>query len=780
MDYSLPASLAIIFGASFLAPLICRYFKHQSKWILAVAPLAAFILLVAQAGAVSVGTSVVYQVDWFARLGASFSLRLDGLALMMALLITGIGSLIIVYAGGYMHGHAKIGRFYLYLLSFMAAMLGLVLSDNLILLFIFWELTSITSYLLIGFNHEEKSSRWKALQALLVTGLGAMAMLAGFLLIGRVTGSFSFSEINGMSDLLHASPWYTAIVLLVLGGAFTKSAQVPFHFWLPNAMAGPTPVSAYLHSATMVKAGIFLMARLNPSLSGGMLWEYMLSVFGALTLLLAMFLGLFQKDAKSILAYTTLGVLGVLTMLLGIGSEYAIKAMVVFLIGHALYKATLFMVVGAIDHETGTRDVTLLRGLRKLMPISALAGGLAALSMSGLPPFFGFIGKELIYKAGVKLNGVELVFLGVALLGNLIMMGLALKAGVGPFIGKPNYAALPKKPHEAPFSMWIGPIVLSVAGLVIGIMPFWVTEFMVSPAMAAIQGTPIKHLDLALWNLVKPNLPLLLSGVTVLGGFFVFLNRARFWAVADRVLAAIRPYGAEAMYERIFNGTIWLSKKQTRCLQTGRLHDYVFMIVLATVGFLLWAILKYGGLQFELNWSEFDPLMVGLTLIMVIAAVAAVVTTSYVMVLASLGIVGFGVALIFVYYGAPDLAITQLLVETLTVVLFMYVILKLPALKRISSRMMRIRDAILASVFGGLMTIMVLKAVNIQFDHAISDRLAAMSYPEAKGKNVVNVILVDFRAMDTLGEITVISAAALGIAALVAVKKVKKRKEDGA
>lgn len=308
--------------------------------------------------------------------------------------------------------------------------------------------------------------------ALLVTGLGAMAMLAGILLIGLVSGSYAFSEINNMGDVLTGSHWYVAIVLLVLGGAFTKSAQVPFHFWLPNAMAGPTPVSAYLHSATMVKAGIFLMARLNPSLSGSGLWEYTLAIFGSLTLLLAMFLGLFQKDAKSILAYTTLGVLGVLTLLLGIGSTYAIKAMVVFLIGHALYKATLFMVVGSIDHETGTRDVTLLRGLRKLMPISAIAGGLAALSMSGLPPFFGFIGKELIYKAGVKLSGLELVFLVVALVGNLVMMGLALKAGVGPFFGKPNHVALPKKPHEAPFTMWIGPIVLAVAGLVIGIVPF--------------------------------------------------------------------------------------------------------------------------------------------------------------------------------------------------------------------------------------------------------------------------------------------------------------------
>jgi len=772
-------SLAVISIAACIAPTLVRYLGGRAAWLLALAPFAAFVMFLAQAGTIGGGEALVYQVDWFSALGTSFSLRLDGLSLLMALLVTGIGGFIVIYAGGYMHGHPQLGRFFLYLLSFMGSMLGLVLSDNIILLFVFWELTSITSYLLIGFNCEEKESRWKALQALLVTGLGAMAMLAGFILIGMVTGSYSLAEINGMGDLLQASPWYTAIVILVLGGAFTKSAQVPFHFWLPNAMAGPTPVSAYLHSATMVKAGIFLMARLNPSLSGSGLWEYTLAIFGSLTLLLAMFLGLFQKDAKSILAYTTLGVLGVLTMLLGIGSEYAIKAMVVFLIGHALYKATLFMVVGSIDHETGTRDVTLLRGLRKLMPISALAGGLAALSMSGLPPFFGFIGKELIYKAGVKLSGLELVFLAVALVGNLVMMGLALKAGVGPFFGKANHDALPKKPHEAPLAMWIGPIVLAVSGLVIGIVPFWVTEFMVSPAVAAIKGTQIQHLDLALWNLVKPNLPLLLSGVTVLGGFFVFLNRARFWAVSDRVLTAIRPYGAEAMYERIFAGTIWFSKAQTRWLQTGRLHDYVFFIILTTVLFLGWAIFSFGGLNFTIDWGSYDLLMVCLVVIMMIAAVIAVSGRSYITVLVALGVVGFGVALIFAYYGAPDLAITQLLVEMLTVVLFMFVVMRLPPLKTISGRFTRIRDAIMATAFGALMTVLLLKAVNIQFDHKISDKLAAMSYPEAKGKNVVNVILVDFRALDTFGEIVVIAVAALGIAALVAtgVKKGKAKSE---
>ncbi|NBB78600.1 MAG: DUF4040 domain-containing protein [Verrucomicrobia bacterium] len=776
MPSSLAISLAVIFAASFIAPMVVRALGDRAGWVLAAAPVVAFVSLFSQASVIAGGASVVYQVDWFSALDTAFALKLDGLSLLMALLVTAIGTFIVIYTGGYMHGHPLLGRFYLYLLSFMGSMVGLVLSDNMILMFVFWEGTSITSYLLIGFNHEEKSSRWKALQALLVTGLGAMAMLAGFILIGMVTGSYSFSEINGMGDLLQASPWYTAIVLLILGGCFTKSAQVPFHFWLPNAMAGPTPVSAFLHSATMVKAGVFLMARLNPALSGSGLWEYMLAIFGGVTLLLAMFLGLFQKDAKSILAYTTLGVLGILTMLLGIGTEYAIKAMVVFLIGHALYKATLFMVIGSVDHETGTRDVTLLRGLRRVMPITALAGVLAALSMSGVPPFFGFIGKELIYKAGVGLAGPDLAFLVVAFVGNLVMMGLALKAGLGPFFGKPDLAALPKKPHEAPVSMWIGPAVLAGLGLIFGLVPFWVTTHMVEPAIASIQGSTIHTLELALWDLVKPNIPLLLSGLTVLGGIVVFINRRRFWAMADGVLAAIRPYGAEAAYERIFASIVAFSKWQTGKLQTGRLHDYVFYIAGVTALLVGWELVSsVQGLP-AIQAAQFDLWIAALIVLMGVAAVYAVISDRYFLILGALGAIGFGVALLFAYYGAPDLAITQLMVEALTVVLFMFVIRGLPSIRGFSGRLTRGRDAVLAGIFGLIVTLLAWLAADLQFAGPISETLSAMSYPEAKGKNVVNVILVDFRALDTFGETTVVAAAALGIAALMSSRFVKKRR----
>lgn len=770
----LPVSLLLVFGAAFLAPWLCGRVRQGAGWWLALAPALAFGFLLVQLPGVADGSNLVFSRDWFSGLGGSMDLKLDGWSALMALLVLGIGTLIVIYTEGYLHGHPQIGRFYLYLLSFMGAMLGLVLSDNLVVLFIFWELTSITSYLLIGFYHEDKASRWKALQALLVTGVGAMAMLAGFVLIARVTGTYQLSEINGFGDLLSGSPYYTAIVILILGGAFTKSAQVPFHFWLPNAMVGPTPVSAYLHSATMVKAGVFLLARLNPALGDTLLWALSLGIAGSLTFLLAVGLGLLQKDLKSILAYTTLGVLGLSTALIGIGSKLAIKAMVLFLFAHALYKATLFMTAGSIDHETGTRDVTRLRGLRGVMPVTAAAAGLAVLSMAGVPPFFGFLGKEVVYETAVGLGGAAMLFLLAAFVGNFAMMALGLNAAVVPFFGqKPG--DLPKKPHEAPPAMWFGPVVLAGLGLVFGIFPGIVSGGLVGPAIAAIEGKAVQPLEVKLWH--GFNLPLLLSVLTLASGFALYLFRQKLWAAGAGILAAIRPFGAEAMYERVFDGIVWFSKKQTRWIQTGYLRDYVFTIVATTAGFLLWAFLTFGGIGFEWDTGSVNLLMGGLVILMILATLIAVTASHYMTVLAALGTVGFGIALIFAYYSAPDLAITQLLVETLTVVLFMFVIIRLPTLKKLSTRAIRARDALLSGAFGILITLLVIQAVTIQFDRPISDTLAEMSYPEAKGRNVVNVILVDFRALDTLGEITVVAAAALGIAALVASSFKKKRRE---
>ena len=770
MSELLPYSLVLLFVTALLGPVVVRFARSRAGWILGIVPtlLCAAFIYTSFNPSFAEG-SLVWNLAWFPALGVDLEFKLDGLAITMAVLITGVGSCILVYAGGYLSDHPQLGRFFLYLIAFMMAMLGLVLADNLLLLFVFWELTSITSYLLIGFKHEYAESRASALQALLVTGAGAMAMMVGFLLLYSICGTFNISEVNALGSVISTHPLYVVTIILVLGGAFTKSAQVPFHFWLPNAMAGPTPVSAYLHSATMVKAGIYLMARLNPAFSQDPLWGTLLSIFGGITLLTAVVLGLFQRDVKTVLAYTTLGVLGLLTMLIGVGTEYAIKAMIVFLFGHALYKATLFMVAGSIDHEAGTRDATLLRGLRHALPITAIAGLLAALSMSGVPPFFGFIGKELIYKSLLVGSDSILVLTTVAFVGNVLMMALALNVGVGPFWGKPSYESLPKNPHEAPSAMWIGPIFLSAAGLILGIYPTVLADHFLRLGVDSIVGSAHAPttLKIELCNLVKLDVALLLSAVTVVSGIAVFFLRRRFWAIGPAVSETLRKFGAEAVYDILFANMVKTAKWVTRRLQTGHLHDYVFMITIMSTGLLLWAIVKFGGLDFTIGWSEIDLLIVALTAVMTVAALVAVASSTYITVLVALGVVGFGVAILFAYYGAPDLAITQLLVEVLTVTLFMFVILKLPALKHISRRATRLRDGLLAIVFGGLVTILLLKAVNIQFDHAISAQLADWSYVEAKGRNVVNVILVDFRALDTMGEIVVIAIAAIGIAALV-------------
>ena len=760
------SAILVIFAGALLAPVVSRRGMGAGALFIAVPPLVAFVLLAGVWATTGYGTDP-FRVswEWFPALGVSFDLRLDGLSALMALLVTGIGFLVSVYSAGYMKGHTQYGRFGLFLLLFMGSMVGLVLSDDLILLFVFWELTSVTSYLLIGFNHEEEGARKNALQALLVTGFGAVAMLAGFVLIGMETGTYLVSELGEYSSILTGSPFYPAIVTLVLLGAFTKSAQVPFHFWLPNAMVAPTPVSTFLHSATMVKAGVFLLAVLTPALGGTLLWNGLLIGFGGATFLTAVVLGLFQPDLKKILAYTTLGVLGLLTMLLGVGTELAFEAMVLFLLGHALYKACLFMTSGAIDHEAGTRDVTILRGLRRAMPVTMLAAVLAALSMSGFPPFLGFIGKEYVYKAGLAATGLPMVALPVAFVGNFIMMALALKAGVSPFFGKPA-ENLPKHPHEAPWSMWIGPLLLGILGLAFGLFPGFVSHVIIGAATSTIAGESL-DLHVKLWHGL--NVALFISGVTLAAGIFLYSGRHFFWRRHEAFNSFWRPRGAEAVYDYLFEGIIRFAKWQTRMLQSGYLHRYVFIILSTAVALLVWGFVAFGRWPEGIRLPDRPDLLVsGIVALMMIAAVAAVLTTNRITALVNLGIVGFGMALLFVYFGAPDLAITQLLVETLTVVLLMLAIYRLPKMWLLSNRRTRLRDAAIAGIFGVLVAALVVMTAVVQVAPPISEGLVEMSYPLAHGRNIVNVILVDFRAVDTLGEITVLAVAALGVAAIVA------------
>ncbi|MGF1485087.1 MAG: hydrogen gas-evolving membrane-bound hydrogenase subunit E [Opitutales bacterium] len=749
--------VALIVGGLF-APVLE---KPAGRWlgvVLGLLPLAAFGWLAAQIG----GPTVTYEAGWFSSLGVNLDFRLGGLGHVMALLITGIGFFISLYAGGYLGKHPLRGYFFVYLYAFMGAMLGIVLSDNIYLLFVFWELTSITSYLLIGFNHGEKLSRWKALQALLITGLGGLALLAGLILLANAMGTVRISEMLAQAGELSAHPHYTAIVVLIVLGAFTKSAQVPFHFWLPNAMAAPTPVSAYLHSATMVKAGVFLLAILHPLLGGTVLWEALLIPAGMITMLVGAVIGLFQTDLKRILAFTTLSVLGLLTMLLGVGTDLALKSALLFLVGHALYKAALFMVAGSIDHETGTREVTILGGLRRLMPLTATAAALAALSKGGFPPFFGFLGKEYVYKAGLGLEWLQPLVLGSGILANMLLLSLAFKVGFHPFIGKRGN--LPSAHvHEAPWSMVIGPLSLAVCGLLFGLLPNVLLKPLLEPAVNAVAGYAVDY-KVELWQGL--NMPLLLSAITVGGGLTIFALREWIWkqtrAVTEQGLR-----GFDGLYERGFNALIALAKWQTGVLQSGQLRNYI-LIVLGTmvtlVGIKIWL---FGGVPGSLNLDGIrlhEVLVVGA---MIAATIGALSSNSLLAILLNLGVIGLGVALIFAFYAAPDLAITQVLVEALTVVLFALVVFRLPRLQRYSHKSTMWADALFASLCGLALTLLLLKATHIQLAPSISQELGQWSYPLAKGKNVVNVILVDFRAIDTLGEIAVLCIAALGVASLL-------------
>jgi multicomponent Na+:H+ antiporter subunit A len=769
--------IAVLLGffVAIFAPVISRALKHAAGWALALIPGGLFVWFATFLPLVSAGETFRESTPWVPYIDIHFSFYLDGLSLLFSLIITGIGTFIVIYGSGYLKGHRDIGRFYLSLLMFMGSMLGVVLSDNLLTLFIFWELTSFTSYLLIGYYHEKEASRKAALQALLVTGTGGLALLGGLLLMAVAGGSMEITDLILKADGIREHGFYIAIVVLVCIGAFTKSAQFPFHYWLPAAMEAPAPVSAYLHSATMVKAGVYLLARFNPLLGGTDVWMYTLTGIGALTMVAGAWLALCFTDMKRILAYSTVMALGTLVMLIGIGNPFAIEAMVVFLLGHSLYKGALFMMAGSVDHETGARDILQLGGLRKLMPFTATFGIMAAFSMAGIMLFLGFIGKELVYGAAIGSEFAPVLIASVAVLANMAVVASAGIVTIRPFFGE--WKETPKKVHEAPFSMWLGPAVLSITGLIFGFLPLLISGTIMVPAAAAVSGVPMDFY-LAVWHGI--NLPLILSIITLLGGVLIY----KIWdPLRTGVLPSFKTlFGVipESGYDRSVSGMLSLAYWQTLFFQSGYLRYYVMTIIGFTVLLVGFPLITKAGLVVPTDWGGIHFYEWLIAALMIAGVLSAATATSGLVAVISLGVVGYSIALIYLLFSAPDLAITQILVETLTVILVALVLIKLPGVPKKSTAPVKVRNAIISVSVGLVVTLCVFVALSIPFDPFMVDYFAENSYVVAHGRNIVNVILVDFRALDTLGEITVLAVAGVGIFALIKLKnaiKVEKRDE---
>lgn len=741
------------FLMSLLAPVVCRATPRKSGWALALLPLSLFAFLLYLAPEVANGHTLQSGFHWLPALQLEMTFLLDGLSLLFALLITGIGALIVVYAQGYFGDDRRLGRLYGLLFFFMGSMLGVVLSDNLFALFTFWELTGIASYFLIGFDNEKSEARAAAWQALMVTTAGGLALMAGVVFLGIAAESFSLRDILQGSLAEHRH--YPVILGLVLFAAFTKSAQFPFHFWLPNAMAAPTPISAYLHSATMVKAGIYLLARLSPTLGGTDLWFYAVAGGGGLTIAVSSALAIRATVLKRQLAYTTVCGLGLIVMCIGIGTPAAIEAAMLFLCVHACYKAALFMAAGAImdvAHESHTEK---LGGLFRALPMTALGAGAAALSMAGIPPLLGFIGKESIYGSALRHESGLFLLLGVALLGNAVNLFVALTTGFRPFWAKPP-ADVPKKRVES-VALALGPVMLGAAGIGFGLFPGVLAHYGVAPAaMAVLQEDHV--VALSLWH--GFNLPLLLSAITMVAGITLYALRARVRRLLDRL--AWYPGGFSRLYDRGVQLVLAFATGSTALIQNGKLRSYVLMTVLFMIA-LPGSALFFSRLPLLPKSMPTLAVSEALLIFLInIAALNVIRVRSRLHAVASLSVVGYGVALVFVLYGAPDLAMTQFVTETLTLLIFVLVLHRLPAFKRYSSAVVIARDVVISVFAGALMCGIILASLKLEIAPRISEYFIENSYIMAHGRNMVNVILVDFRAIDTLGEITVLVVAALG------------------
>ena len=745
--------------------------KKLSKGIpfpLAFMQLVFFVFFISQLSLVETEKARIISIEWIPYLGLNLEFTLDGLSMVFVLLITFIGFLVFIYAQVYMKSYAGTTRFYFYLLLFSGSMLGLVLSTNFIQLFIFWELTSVLSFLLISFFNEKEKARKAAFQSLFVTGFGGLCLFVAVLLIGSIVDSYMFSDWLDKAHVIKSDPRYLPALIFVLIGIFTKSAQFPFHFWLPWAMQAPTPVSAYLHSATMVKAGVFLLARLYPVLGGTIEWDYIVTFIGALTMLVGSYLSITQVDFKLVLAYTTISALGILTMLFGIDTKLSVKAALVFLFVHAFYKAALFMLAGYISKQTGTRLIPKLGGLMKFTPWGFVIALISLLSMAGIPPMLGFIGKELIYEAKFDSPWMSsiLIFLGVT--SNVFMVAVSFLLLSKVFLGQSKTSI---KSHNTKYKLLLfSPGILAFLSLGLGIFPDMLTPI-IEPALNVIHSGNFQ-IKLKLWH--GFNQILLLSMITALLGLLLFIILNRYKSVIkvwNRINSQIFSISFTNVFFKGLDRFISFSGKNTRLIQHGYNRYYIITIILYTSLLLILQLYLTRGWEIGLTFNLKPFYISGLAVVIAMSVFFSVFSKNIIFTISAMAVTGYGISLIYLYYSAVDLAITQIIVETLMVVMFVLVLQGLPKFASLSSRMAKIRDGVISLVFGTIMTIVTLKAITVDFNTSISGYFVDYSYLKAYGKNVVNVILVDFRALDTLGEITVLSIAALGVYSLLNKRK---------
>jgi multicomponent K+:H+ antiporter subunit A len=746
-------------------PLIVERFGRKATAITAGAVMATcLILLVPLFSFAMSGQPVIVHYNWMPSFGLNLSFRLDGLGMLFSILILGIGMLVVLYAHYYLPDNDKLGRFYALLLLFMAAMLGIVLSENLLMMVVFWEVTSLSSFLLIAYKSASHESRIAARMALVVTGAGGLALLAGILLLGKVAGSYELTQVIEAAAQIKSDPLYPAILILVLLGAFTKSAQFPFHFWLPNAMVAPTPVSAYLHSATMVKAGVFLLARFYPVLSGTDLWLFSVSVIGGVTLVYGAYVAMYRNDFKGLLAYSTISHLGLITLLFGLSTPMSVVAAVFHTINHAIFKASLFMAAGIIDHECGTRDMRRVNGLFKLMPITATLAMLAAGSMAGVPLLNGFLSKEMFFTESIVFDGfggshwILPIFATIA--GVLAVAYSARFIHDVFFNGEP--VDLPRQPHEPSRWMRVPVEILVVLCLLVGIFPAWSVGALLASAAGASLQSSLPIYDLKIWH--GFNLALLMSLIALVGGVGLYMMRSTLVHWNNQ----LPTLSSRMLFERAYQHLVINAEKVMSVIDNRSLQRYIAVFLVFVLIYGSWAYVSGGSRVSGVSHMRLDiASIIALSALALGALGATFMHHRRLLSIILIGVVGLVVALVFLRFSAPDLALTQLSVEVVTTVLMLLALHYLPQSTPKESISLRVMRDVLLAVGVGLAMAFVSFALLTSSFSTISDFYLQQSVPEGGGHNVVNVILVDFRGFDTLGEISVLAMAALGAHALL-------------